>query len=69
MTDLSPAAHAVLAAVTLTEYDVPPEGMPAFAERMAPLIAAALRAAAAEIIEEVSPVEALLALATELEGQ
>lgn len=46
MTELSPAANAVLTAVTLTKYDVPPEGLPAFAEEMAPLLAAALRAAA-----------------------
>ena len=43
---LSPAAKAVLTSVTLTKYDVPPEGLPAFAEEMAPLLAAALRAAA-----------------------
>jgi hypothetical protein len=43
---LSPAARAVLTAVTLTKYDVPPEGLPAFAEEMAPLLAAALCAAA-----------------------
>ena len=46
MTELSPAARAVLTAVTLTKYEVPPEGLPAFAEEMAPLLAAALRAAA-----------------------
>jgi hypothetical protein len=46
MAELSPAAQAVLTAVTLTKYDVPPEGLPAFAEEMAPLLAAALRAAA-----------------------
>ena len=45
MTELSPSARAVLTAVTLKKYDVPPEGLPAFAEEMAPLIAAALRAA------------------------
>jgi hypothetical protein len=50
MTDLSPAARAVLTAVTLKQYDVPPEGLPAFAEEMAPLIAAALRAAADAVI-------------------
>lgn len=49
MTDLSPAARAVLTAVTLKKYDVPPEGLPAFAEEMALLIAAALRAAAHEV--------------------
>jgi hypothetical protein len=49
MTELSPAARAVLTAVTLTKYDVPPEGLPAFAEEMAPLLAAALRAAAYQV--------------------
>jgi len=47
---LSPAANAVLTAVTLTKYDVPPEGLPAFAEEMAPLLAAALRAAADQVV-------------------
>ena len=47
---LSPAAQAVLTAVTLTKYDVPPEGLPAFAEEMAPLLAAALRAAADQVV-------------------
>ena len=50
MTELSPAANAVLTAVTLTKYDVPPEGLPAFAEEMAPLLAAALRAAADQVV-------------------
>ena len=49
MSKLSPAARAVLTAVTLTKYDVPPEGLPAFAEEMAPLLAVALRAAADQI--------------------
>ena len=49
---LSPAAKAVLTAVTLTKYDVPPEGLPAFAEEMAPLLAAALRAAADQVVPE-----------------
>jgi hypothetical protein len=53
--ELSPAARAVLTAVTLTKYDVPPEGLPAFAEEMAPLLAAALRAA----VDQVLPHEAL----------
>ena len=53
MTELSPAARAVLTAVTLTKYDVPPEGLPAFAEEMAPLLAAALRAAADQVVPEV----------------
>jgi hypothetical protein len=55
MSELSPAARAVLTAVTLKRYDVPPEGLPAFAEEMAPLLAAALRAA----VEQVLPHEAL----------
>ena len=50
MAELSPAARAVLTAVTLKRYDVPPEGLPAFAEEMAPLIAAALRAAADQLL-------------------
>jgi hypothetical protein len=50
MAELSPAARAVLTAVTLTKYDVPPEGLPAFAEEMAPLLAAALRAAADQVV-------------------
>jgi len=50
MTDLSPTARAVLTAVTLKRYDVPPEGLPAFAEEMAPLLAAALRAAADQVV-------------------
>jgi hypothetical protein len=49
MAELSPAARAVLTAVTLTKYDVPPEGLPAFAEEMAPLLAAALRATAQQV--------------------
>jgi hypothetical protein len=80
MTELSPAANAVLTAVTLTRYDVPPEGLPAFAEEMAPLIAAALRAAVAHTQQhhghdvysrEVWECDAdeLLAIADELEAQ
>ena len=74
MTELSPAANAVLTAVTLTKYDVPPEGLPAFAEEIAPLLAAALRAAA----DQFNSVEAmpgapfcrnrLLTIANELEN-
>ena len=82
---LSPAAKAVLTAVTLTKYDVPPEGLPAFAEEMAPLLAAALRAAADQVVppEQKTPwgsvIQAhaaelrirneLLAIAAELEAQ
>lgn len=50
MTELSPAARAVLEAVTWKKYDVPPEGLPAFAEEMAPLLATALRAAADQVV-------------------
>ena len=70
---LSPAANAVLTAVTLKRYDVPPEGLPAFAEEMAPLIAAALRAAADQVVPE--KLESygiryeLLRIATELESR
>jgi hypothetical protein len=55
MTNLSPAAQAVIDAYWLAPVS----------NRL--LVAAALRAAADQIIEEVSPVEALLAIATELE--
>ena len=79
---LSPAANAVLTAVTLTRYDVPPEGLPSFAEEMAPLLATALRAAADQVVPV--PIKAqtpeehwallgvknrLLAIADELEAQ
>jgi hypothetical protein len=50
MPERSPSAKAVLTAVTLKKYDVPPEGLPAFAEEMAPLIAAALHAAAYQLL-------------------
>ena len=73
MTELSPAAKAVLTAVTLKRYDVPPEGLPAFAEEMAPLIAAALRAAADQVVPEKSESYGiryeLLRIAAELEAQ
>jgi len=65
MTELLPAAKAVLTAVTLTKYDVPPEGLPAFAEEMAPLIAAAIRAAALYCKRDRLQ---LLAIAAELEA-
>lgn len=80
MTELSPAARAVLEAVTWKKYDVPPEGLPAFAEEMAPLLAVALRAAALHLHSEeyetcggasyalMIEQEDLLALAAELEG-
>lgn len=79
MTKLSPASRAVLTAVTLTRYDVPPEGLPAFAEEMAPLLAAALRAAADQMRYSdqlgltgfggyVQAQDQILAIAAELEG-
>ena len=70
---LSPATKAVLTAVTLTKYDVPPEGLPAFAEEMAPLLAAALRATADQLClrwSELShPADVLNNIADELEAQ
>jgi hypothetical protein len=54
---LSPAAYNVLTAVTLKKYDVPPEGLPAFAEEMAPLIAVALRAAADQLAGEMTVID------------
>ncbi len=82
MSELSPAAKAVLTAVTLTRYDVPPEGLPGFALEMAPLIAAALCAAADQVVP-FEPLKGcdqdawqrdetrnqLLAIAAELEAQ
>jgi len=74
MSELSPATRAVLTAVTLTKYDVPPEGLPAFAEEMAPLIAATLRAAAKHCVPDDSEghwvyIPHVLAIADELEAQ
>ena len=77
MSELSPAAKAVLTAVTLKKYDVPPEGLPAFAEEMAPLLAAALRAAADQMSSHHSKAYLcsladglkLLAIADELQTQ
>ena len=79
MAELSPAAQAVLTVVTLTKCDVPPEGLPAFAEEMAPLLAAALRAAADQMRYSdqlgltgfggyVQAQDQILAIAAELEG-
>ena len=48
--ELSPAARAVLQTVTWKKYDVPPEGLPVYAVEMAPLIAAALRAVADQVV-------------------
>jgi hypothetical protein len=60
-----------LTAVTLTRYDVPPEGLPAFAEEMAPLLAA-LRATADQLClrwSELShPADVLNNIADELDA-
>ena len=77
MSKLSPAARAVLQAVTLTKYDVPPEGLPAFAEEMAPLLAVAFRAAADQMsshhsksfLYSIADVLKLQTIADELETQ
>jgi len=63
MTDqpLSPAAQAVLDAATAPTGDF-------CLENVNEIAAAALRSAADQIIEEVSPVEAVLAIAAELEA-
>ena len=66
MTNISPAARAVLEAVTWKRYDVPPEGLPGFALEMAPLIATALRAAASQITSTKSG-DRLCAIANELD--
>jgi hypothetical protein len=72
MSKLSSAARAVLTAVTLTKYDVPPEGLPAFAEEMAPLLAVALRAAAENFLMDWDAIQCcdfLLDIADELEAK
>ncbi len=67
MADLSPAAQAVLAALTQNEYGLDPADIPREAGRMAFIAAAALRAAAG-VITFPGP-ESLLAIADELEAQ
>lgn len=64
MSDLSPAAQAVLGA-----FGTYPLRADHISEDLIPALAAALRAAADQVIEEVSPVEAILAIAAELEGK
>lgn len=66
MTKPSPAARAVLEAVTWKKYDVPPEGLPAFAEEMSPLLATALRTAA-DHLDNPNSAHTLYAIADELE--
>ena len=76
MTKLSPETRVVLEAVTMKRYDVPPEGLPGFALEMAPLLAAALRAAADQMSSHHSKAYLysladglkLLAIADELEA-
>jgi hypothetical protein len=73
MTDLSPAAQAVISAATQAAYGLDPADVPNEAARMASIIAVALRAVA----DQVAPVDRgsrrqcniraeLLAIATEL---
>jgi hypothetical protein len=52
MTDLSPAAQAVLTALTQQEYGLDPADIPNEAGRMACVAAAALRAVADEVVPE-----------------
>jgi hypothetical protein len=84
MTDLSPAAQAVLTALTQQEYGLDPADIPNEAGRMACVAAAALRAAADQVLAaqwegriEADTAhslginwsrDALHAIATELEG-
>jgi hypothetical protein len=75
MTDLSPAAEAVLHAVTLKQYDVPYYACPASIDQIKSDAAAALRAAAnqlrADPLDLLGGIHAsqcqLLAIADELE--
>ena len=82
MTDLSPAAQAVLTALTQQEYVLDPADIPNEAGRMACIAAAALRAAADQVVpiprlpyDSCCDVHAtairaeLLAIAAELEGK
>ena len=75
MTNLSPAAQAVLTAVTQQEYCLDPSDIPTEAARISYALAAALRVVATQV----TPVSTnlrqskiryeLLAIADELEGQ
>jgi hypothetical protein len=67
MSDLSPHAQAVLDAYDISSDGHYDDGV--WVPHIHRQLAAALRAAAKQIIEEVSPVEVLLAIADELEGQ
>jgi hypothetical protein len=67
MTDLSPAAEAVLHAVTLKQYDVPYYACPASIDQIKSDAVAVLRAAAKRLGSCNASTE-LLAIAAELEG-
>jgi hypothetical protein len=54
MDDLSPAAQAVLAAVTQNQYGLDPADVPNEAARFSGVIAAVLRAAADQVVPEES---------------
>jgi hypothetical protein len=74
MTDLSPAAEAVLHAVTLKQYDVPYYACPASIDQIKSDAAAVLRAAVAHTQQHRGlgvwecDADELLAIAAELEG-
>jgi len=77
MTDLFPAAQAVLTALTQQEYDLDPADISNEAGRMACIAAAALRAAADQVVPSSPAMSSslmmvrhqLLTIAAELEGQ
>jgi hypothetical protein len=64
MAELSPAAKAVLTAITQSEYGLDPDIIPKQAGVMASIASAALRVAADHALEELE----LLAIADELEA-
>jgi hypothetical protein len=68
MTNLSPAAHAILTAVTQKLYCLDPEDVPMSASEYGSAIAVALRAAA-DRLTSLEAFDELLAIAVELEGQ
>ena len=74
MTDLSPAAEAVLNAVTLKRYDVPYQACPGSIEQIKSDVAAALRAAVKQCTyrdaweDKFLSAERILAVAAELEA-
>jgi hypothetical protein len=67
MTDLSPAAQAVLTAVTQQEYCLDPSEIPTEAARIGYLLSAALRAAG-DTLSHPTSAHTLYAIADELEG-